>query len=175
MGATTSSGAESTWPGPRVRPIRARNHHWKWWHPLWLSTRASIARASPSPSAQREHWTVRLRQPSWVPLLPVRRCRVPRGYFQVPAGTYPAPDALARKWRRARGQRAHLCSTREVAGTRGDRAVPARHGVSARGFGTGFRHGVSARGFRRCPRQTRKASSLSHEDSFTSRKLPRLV
>jgi hypothetical protein len=52
MGATTSSGAESKCPGPRVLPIRGRNHHWKWWHPYWLSTRVQPARASRSSSRQ---------------------------------------------------------------------------------------------------------------------------
>ncbi len=65
MGATTLSGAESTRPRPRAVPIRTRNHHWKWWHPFWLSTRAPVARASPSAvtSAEREHGPTRLRQP----------------------------------------------------------------------------------------------------------------
>jgi hypothetical protein len=65
MGATTLSGAESMWPSPRVVRMRMRNHHWKWWHPFWLSTRAPAAWAPASTelSAQREHGTTRLRQP----------------------------------------------------------------------------------------------------------------
>ena len=47
-GTTTSSGAESTWPTTGTGLVRARNHHWKWCHPFWLSTRASAARAAPS-------------------------------------------------------------------------------------------------------------------------------
>jgi hypothetical protein len=118
------------------------------------ATRSSAVAAAAAPCGARCSARRRLCLP--------KRCRVVSGCFPVPAGTYPAPDALVCNWRRGRGQRAHMCSTRDRAGTRGYRVVPARHGVSARGF-------------RRCPRQTRKASSLSHEDSFTSRKLPRLV
>jgi hypothetical protein len=118
------------------------------------ATRSSAVAAAAAPCGARCRARRRLCLP--------KRCRVVSGCFPVPAGTYQAPDALVCNWRRGRGQRAHMCSTRDRAGTRGYRVVPARHGVSARGF-------------RRCPRQTRKASSLSHEDSFTSRKLPRLV
>jgi hypothetical protein len=39
MGATASSGAESGCARTGVVPVCARNHHWKWWHPFWLSTR----------------------------------------------------------------------------------------------------------------------------------------
>jgi len=54
MGATTSSSAESDGLDRRAWPVRARNHHWNWWHPFGLSTRTRGARASLSTSAQRE-------------------------------------------------------------------------------------------------------------------------
>ena len=42
MGATASSGAESGCARAGVVPMGTRNHHWKWWHPFWLSTLAGL-------------------------------------------------------------------------------------------------------------------------------------
>jgi hypothetical protein len=120
-------------PSPRFAMICApRTRDRGWWRVR--TTRVELAAVARSASTE----PLDCDSPSWVPLLPVRRCRVARGYFRVPAGTYPAPDALARMSGRPRGQRARMRSTRERAGTRGYHAVPARHGVSQGVRRTGY-------------------------------------